>query len=294
MKTKFCLLLSLAFICLVSCGQNRTHNQTNEISIRDSVLIYKIQGLKEFIKDADYWGDDTESYWAFGQANDILDSISDDSEYDESLARIYAAVSYVSYGLSYVSSVLAVSRQYSVGESDSFPKVGLTESVNIIINDYELPQNDTLYNVSRLELKALYSLLYFYKAIGIEGFDGLLYNYYRSMSYEDLFSKYPPQTAYRLSTLQNMAAWYNLIVTSAKMAYWENHGQSPDFETMPWKEFLELAMWHDALMENLNEYENMEDEEFYRIELKAAYAQNIMLSHIAKNLSELKRKSGRH
>ena len=35
-----------------------------------------------FIKVADYWGDDTESYWAFEQANNILDSISDYSKYE--------------------------------------------------------------------------------------------------------------------------------------------------------------------------------------------------------------------
>lgn len=34
----------------------------------------------------------------------------------------------------------------------------------------------------------------------------------------------------------------------------------------------------------------MDDETFHRIELKAAYTQYIMFSHIAKNLGELKEK----
>ena len=176
-------------MCLSACKQNRPVSN-HQTSIRDSVLIYKTQGLKEFIKVADYWGDDTESYWAFEQANNILDSITDYSKYEESLARIYAATSYVSYGLSYVPSVLEASRQYHLGESNTFPKVGVKESGEIIIEDFNLPSNDTLYNVSRLEFRALYSMLYFYKAINIENFEErLLHNYDRSMAYEELYSQ---------------------------------------------------------------------------------------------------------
>ena len=149
MNTRFFILFCVLFMCLSACKQNRPVSN-HQTSIRDSVLIYKTQGLKEFIKVADYWGDDTESYWAFEQANNILDSITDYSKYEESLARIYAATSYVSYGLSYVPSVLEASRQYHLGESNTFPKVGVKESGEIIIEDFSLPSNDTLYNVSRL------------------------------------------------------------------------------------------------------------------------------------------------
>jgi hypothetical protein len=159
--------------------------------------VYKIQGLKEFIKVADYWGNDSESYWAYEQANNILDSISDYSKYEESLARVYAAVSYISYGLSYFPSVLEASKQYHLGESNSFPKVGIKESGEIIIKDRSLRRKDILYNVTKLEFRALYSMLYFYKAINLEQFEErLLHNYDRSMGYEELFSNYSPQIAY--------------------------------------------------------------------------------------------------
>ena len=277
-------------MCLSACKQNRPVSN-NQTSIRDSVLIYKIQGLKEFIKVADYWGDDTESYWAFEQANNILDSISDSDKYEESLARIYAATSYLSYGLSYVPSVLEASRQYHSGVSNSFPKVGIKESGEIIIEDYNLPPNDTLYNVSRLESRALYSMLYFYKAINIENFEErLLHNYDRSMAYEELYSRCAPKLAYRISSILNMQAWYNYIITCAQLAYWENNSQTADINVMPWKEFIDLAYWHDSLINDIKQYENMDDETFHRIEAKAAYTQYIILSHIAKNLEELKEK----
>lgn len=290
MKIRFCFLFCVLYMCLSACTQNRT-TINSKIQLRDSVLIYKTQGLREFIKVADYWGDDTESYWAFEQANNILDSISDYSKYEESLARIYAATSYVSYGLSYVPSVLEASRQYHLGESNTFPKVGIKESGEIIIKDYSLPSNDTLYNVSRLEFRALYSMLYFYKAINLEKFEErLLNNYDRSMAYEDLYSQCDPKLAYRISSILNMQSWYNYIITCAQLAYWENNGQAADIKVMPWKEFIDLALWHDSLINDIDQYEDMDDETFHRIEVKAAYTQYIMLSHIAKNLGELKEK----
>lgn len=290
MKTKFSILFCVLFMCLSACKQNRPVSN-HQTSIRDSVLIYKTQGLKEFIKVADYWGDDTESYWAFEQANNILDSITDYSKYEEALARIYAATSYVSYGLAYVPSVLEASRHYHLGESNTFPKVGIKESGEIIIKDYNLPSNDTLYNVSRLEFRALYSMLYFYKAISLENFEErLLHNYDRSMAYEELYSQYDHKLAYRISSILNMQAWYNYIITCAQLAYWENNGQAADIKVMPWKEFIELAYWHDSLINNIEQYENMDDETFHRIEAKAAYTQYIILLHIAKNLGELKEK----
>ena len=290
MKTRFCILFSVLFMCLSACKQNRPVSN-HQTSIRDSVLIYKTQGLKEFIKVADYWGDDTESYWAFEQANNILDSITDYSKYEEALARIYAATSYVSYGLAYVPSVLEASRQYHLGESNTFPKVGIKESGEIIIKDYNLPSNDTLYNVSRLEFRALYSMLYFYKAISLENFEErLLHNYDRSMAYEELYSQCDHKLAYRISSILNMQAWYNYIITCAQLAYWENNGQAADIKIMPWKEFIELAYWHDSLINDIDQYENMDDETFHRIEAKAAYTQYVILSHIAKNLGELKEK----
>lgn len=291
MKTKFCIVFCVILTCLSSCKHSSATASNKSYTTRDSVLVYKIQGLKEFIKVADYWGNDSESYWAYEQANNILDSISDYSKYEESLASVYAAVSYISYGLSYFPSVLEASKQYHLGESNSFPKVGIKESGEIIIKDRSLRRKDILYNVTKLEFRALYSMLYFYKAINLENFEErLLHNYDRSMAYEELYSQCDPKLAYRISSILNMQAWYNYIITCAQLAYWENNGQAADIKVMPWKEFIELAYWHDSLINDIEQYENMDDETFHRIEAKAAYTQYIILSHIAKNLGELKEK----
>ena len=288
MKTIFYLLLNVAFICSVACTPQSPISRNQDCAI-DSILVYKIKGLKEFIKVADYWGDDTESYWAFDKANAILDSISDKSKYEDALAYIYAATSYVSYGLSYVPSVIGAYHQYS---SDEFPRIGLKEAAEITIKDYKLHNSDTLFNLSQLEFKALYSMLYFYKAIDLANFEErILHNYDRSILYEDLYSNYPPKTAYRLSSVLNMQVWYNYIITCAQLAYWENYGQYANLETESWKEFIELAYWHDSLMNILDDIIEMDDEEFHSIELKAAYSQYIMLSYIAENLSDLKEKA---
>lgn len=290
MNIKSCTFIFLAFICICACSQSRAVSNS-QTPLRDSVLIYKKQGLQELIKVADYWGDDTESYWAFEQADSILNSITDYSRYEEALASIYTATSYVFYGLSYVPSIIEASRQYNTQEQESFPKVGVKESGEIIIRDSKLPQNDTLFNVSRLEFRALYSMLYFYKAINLEKFEErLLHNYDRSMAYEELYSQCEAKLAYRISSILNMQAWYNYIVTCAQIAYWENNGQAADIKVMPWKEFIDLALWHDSLIKDIEQYEDMDDETFHRIEVKAAYTQYIMLSHIAKNLGELKGK----
>lgn len=76
MNIKSCTFIFLAFICICACSQSRAVSNS-QTPLRDSVLIYKKQGLQELIKVADYWGDDTESYWAFEQADSILNSITD-------------------------------------------------------------------------------------------------------------------------------------------------------------------------------------------------------------------------
>lgn len=50
----YCVLFCVLFMYLSACKQNRPVSN-NQGSLRDSVLIYKTQGLREFIKVADYW-----------------------------------------------------------------------------------------------------------------------------------------------------------------------------------------------------------------------------------------------
>lgn len=58
MKPLHLLIIAFLVICsLSSCtGRNKSESAQQEASsIRDSVLIYKIEGLKAFIKETDYW-----------------------------------------------------------------------------------------------------------------------------------------------------------------------------------------------------------------------------------------------
>lgn len=283
MNLKSCFLSFLIIICMCSCSQNRAafNNQT---STRDSVIIYKKQGLQKFIEVADYWGNDTESYWAYDQANAILDSITDYSKYEESLARIYSATSYVFYGLSYLPSIITAATQ----EPESFPKVGIKETGEIIIRDSKLPENYTLYDIYELELRSLYSILYFFKAADFMSFNDIFSFYKDCVDYGELFSEFSPEIAYKVSSVINMKAWYIFLLVIADESYIERYSQYPDNEEMPWKEINELAMWHDSITGNLKKYKKMTEEDFQKIELKAAYTQYILLSHISDNLSENK------
>ena len=75
--------LHIAFTCMIACTPGKAVAD-NQHSIKDSILTYKVQGLKEFIKTADYWGNDTESYWAFEQADSLLDTALNLDNYEES------------------------------------------------------------------------------------------------------------------------------------------------------------------------------------------------------------------
>lgn len=75
------------------------------------------------------------------------------------------------------------------------------------------------------------------------------------------------------------------------MSYHELYGDYPDIDTSPWNEFTELAYWHDALIHDVKRYENISDEEFHHIEVKAAYTQCIMMKQIAENLAKMKEKA---
>lgn len=297
MKPRHSLIIAFLAICsLSSCtGGNKSESARKEISsIRDSVLIYKIEGLKAFIKEADYWGDDTESYWAYGKANEILDSITDYTLYDESLAHIYSATSYVFYGLSYFASVLAESQRYHTGEEDKdFIKVGIKESGNIIIRDSRLIENDSINNLVVMEMMALLSITYYFKAIDFSGYYDLIRpNFVRTLGYGSVYTqvKMSEEALMKLNHVCNMLSWYNFTITLARMSHHELYGEYPDIDTAPWNEFTELAYWHDALIHDVTRYENISDEELNRIEVKAAYTQCIMMKHLAENLAKLKEK----
>lgn len=262
MKPRHLLITAFLAICsLSSCtgGNKEATVQQEASSIRDSVLIYKIEGLKAFIKEADYWGDDTESYWAYGKANEILDSITDYTLYEESLARIYSATSYVFYGLSYFASVLAESQRYHTGEEDKdLVKVGIKESGNIIIRDSRLIENDSIANLPVMEMFALHSMVYYYKAIDVNDFeDRVLPNFFRAYRGLRRINDMSESGQHKLYSVYNMQSWYNLIIMLAQMGYHELHNERANVETMPWKEFTELAYWHDSLTENPLKYETM-------------------------------------
>ena len=117
----------------------------------------------------------------------------------------------------------------------------------------------------------------------------------QSMKYEEIYTTYPVETAYRLQSVYNMTMWYKFVVTLALLSYIELHNdERPDFESRPWKEFIELANWHDSLIRDIECYESISDEEFHQIEVKAAYTQCIMMKHIAENLAKLKENTISH
>ena len=283
-------ILIICLLCVSLCALGHERAKLGEPrTTKDSVLMYKIRALKAFVNEANYWGRDDESHWAYGKANEILNAVTDYGKYDEALAHIYAAKSYIFYGLSYVPSVYAESRRLQIGEVKSFPQIGLRELSEILIKDYPLLDENMLYVLSLLEVKALYSALYFFKASGVN-VDGVLTDCYRGPAgyCESAYAEVPPAVAYRECLVLNMQSWFIYFVTCAEVSYRENYGLNVNPELDPWKEIYELAKWHDSLTQNISIYSTMPEAEFAKIELKAAYAQCMLLEHLAENLAQLK------
>ena len=91
MKLQNLLHVFIVIFLLCACTQQKTAQVEAEKPLLDSVLIYKKEGLKALIKEVDYWGDDTESYWAYGQADSILDCITDYSSTKNRKIEVKAA-----------------------------------------------------------------------------------------------------------------------------------------------------------------------------------------------------------
>ena len=143
----------ICLLCAPMCALGHERAKLGEPrTTKDSVLMYKIRALKAFVNEANYWGRDDESHWAYGKANEILNAVTDYGKYDEALAHVYAATAYLFYGLSYVPSVYAESRRLQIGEVKSFPQIGLRELSDILIKDYPLLDENMLYVLSLLEV----------------------------------------------------------------------------------------------------------------------------------------------
>lgn len=275
-------------------------------SIRDSVLIYKVDGLKLFmdialdVYDLDKSGgflfftkdsmdselskgvvqglyrieDTTAVDRAFQQAHLYLDSV-DFNSYEQSLSYYYAAVSQVYYGLSYVPwNKLKI--QFSL--NNDYDKVEeITKFYEYIpINDVRLPSSDTLYALALKENDALLSCFSFFVLIQennsfLPKYDDILDGRY----YLDrLNSVYPPDKFSRINGLNAARFWYAChaypaFLSDFKLSQMQNR-------TGYVQELLDLdkkvTQWYDSFLseESVKSILAMSDEEFHELELATA------------------------
>lgn len=294
----FCLGILLFVTCCLSSSQKSSVSEPmNSFSKRDSVLIYKVEGMKLFMGfslDLLGGGDDTQ-YWAFGQADSLLNAV-DYQSYEESLARYYSAVSYINNGLSYIPTIMKLSSNEGK-PIEGFPPIGLSESVDLIIENPNLSGSDRLKELSALECKALYSMLYNAKVRDVEFLVSYVSSNFEDVKYyEQFYSSYSSENAYKLSSMRAMQLWFiflnvypiqtytmfdaamksekkgELFRTFYKQQISENKFKDLSMSRDELSSKIdEIALWHDSLDQIARDgIENLSDEQFQEIELKAA------------------------
>lgn len=291
---------------LIYKDASNTCAERKEQPTRDSLLIYKVEGMKLFMNfSVDlYGGRDDAQYWAFMTADSLLNAI-DYQSYEESLALYYSAVSYINNGLSYVPTIMRIVNQSDANPESGLPSISLEESFKLIIEDPKLSETNRLKDLSGLEYRALYSTFYYTHVIGMDKFVSLVKPILEEFEeYEKYYSSYSIEDAYKLCSIESKALWYIFLSGYSLDAfrlfrarkysnkygdlfqtYIKRHVSGNKYETLLLSddEFAltidEIAVWHDSIQNFRNDgIENLSDEKFYEIELKAARYHYYMLS----------------
>ncbi len=137
---------------------NSLHSQNSQKEIRAISELKK--ELKELLTYAPYIDSDTESYWAYKRAENLLNSI-DSKSFDlyHATATIYNAYSHIFYGMSYTKTVYYSSERVRNGLESTFSEL------SSVLCKSELNQKSHFVDC---ELRANFSMVYFYKVSNIQ------------------------------------------------------------------------------------------------------------------------------
>lgn len=272
------LISTLFFVLLILSAAQAQQNSF--LTQKSKILDNQIDNLTEFQKIANKIDSDSESYWAYGQAKELLKSVDRSGKnFHRDLSRIYAAYTHIFYGMSYSRSIMAISRDedYSLGE--------LT---NTLIKNPDLKKTD-YYNLSKQELSSIYGMINFYKVSRMPKYPDMFERFQRdSLKNEQLFREYPAISAFRIRTLNNKKLYYITFVNLIIDIYAVNN---PNVTDSDYKEFtqkiVELGQKMDRVPSNYETIIALSDHEYYHWITVGSSVQNALLGLLVNELESL-------
>ncbi len=272
------LISTLFFFLFILSGAQAQQNAF--LKEKSKILDNQIDNLMEFQKIANKIDSDSESYWAYGQAKELLKSVDRSGKnFDRDLSKIYATYTYIFYGMSYTKSIMAMSR----GEDYS-----LTELNKTLIKDPNLKEKE-YYNLSKQELASIYSIINFYKVSRMPKYSKMYERFQQdSKENEQLFKDYPAVSAFKIKTLDNKKLYFMTFVNLIIDLYLVNNQDvsDSDYEIYVQK-LIDLGEEMDKIPSNYETILVLSEQEFYHWLEHGSAVQNTMMGLLVNELNEL-------
>lgn len=272
-------LISILFLVVVfSSAQGQ---QTTLLKEKGIILKNQVGNLNELQKIAIIIDSDDESYWAFGQAEKLLKSVSlSGNNYHKDLAKIYAAYTHIFYGMSYTKSIMAISRgdEYSLSELNS-----------TIIKDYEI--KDSAYRtLSEYELSSIYSIINFYKVSRMPKYSDMNDRFKMfSKTNEQVFTDYPPESAYKIMSFYNKKLYFLTFVSLVNDLFMINNPNITESDYNKYiDELTQLGQQMDQIPSDYDTILALSDKEYYNYLMIASGVQKDMLGSLVDEMRFLR------
>ncbi len=267
------------FILLISISEINGQSSQN-LNEKAKVLSNQQGGLFELTGVSNIIDSDSESYWAYEQANSLIRTIElDGNNYEKDLSKIYSSYSLIFYGMSYTRAIKSLSR----GDNYSLEELSRT------ILDYEDNKAISKYELSKKEMGAIYGMINFYKVSRMPRYSDMndVYNRYNT-AMEEIYKHYSENEAYKIASLQNKKLFYKTFVNFIIDLYFVNNQDTE--ETIINKYFKNLTLKGETLDKIPNDYNkilNLSDKEYFDYLVSTSQIQKEMIQLLTTEIKKL-------
>jgi len=211
---KFGVYSLVIIFILSSCSFQDKDSSLNK---KSKILKNHSKALTELVANADVFGMDDESGWAYSQVDSLLSTIdTSGNDYLNDLVKIYVAYSQVFYGMSYINSVMAI-----VMGAD-FTLEELTSAV--------IPLSTKFTNYQDLaahELSSIQSMINFCKVGGMQDIDDVYEMLQQSLLNNAAgFKENSEELAYSIASFHNKRLYLMTMLNLVFDFYLSNHMDS--------------------------------------------------------------------
>lgn len=267
----FILLISMSEIY----GQSSQNlNEKGKVLSNQQSALFQLTGVSDIIDS------DSESYWAYEQANSLIRTIKmDGNNYEKDLSKIYSSYSLIFYGMSYTRAINSLSR----GENYSLEELSST------ILDYEDNKAISKYELSKKEMGAIYGMINFYKVSRMPRYSDMndVYKRYNN-EMEEIYKHYSENEAYKIASLQNKKLFYKTFVNLIIDLYFVNNQDTE--ETIINKYFNNVTLKGETLDKIPNDYNkilNLSDKEYFDYLVSTSQIQKEMIQLLTTEIKKL-------